>query len=385
MTSPSSSIDAWAWFWTRREDRAVLAFRLGIVSLMAPLAIDMATRLHPAALRLVASTSAPEALATLADSLVAGGLFFFLGRAAWTVTARVEWGPPAWTPLLLLTLQVVAGALGSPELLVVACLQAPFVLQGRALGIFVAATAVASVIAGPAGTRRAGGLAAVGLAAALGSAVAGSVRAWRELVRGEAELRASRRLLEGHACVGDEAAVQDARVGRTIAAIAKDLARVRWVSPGEPDDPLSGALALVDGLHAAAPDATAAPVPDPGLELRHALAELATSNGVEIRIDVSDPLGLSPAGADAVLECARLALVAVAQAGEHPKCTIEVVPMGAGHLVTVSVDPLPADGIGEADLRAVRDRVRAVGGALQAGRVEDGYSLRALIPDTPRS
>jgi len=386
MTSPSAAIDAWTWIWTPREDRAVLAFRVGVVSLMAPLAIDTAARLHPAALRLLASATASQALATLGCAVLAGGLFFLFGQAAWTVTSRVEWGRPAWTPLVLLALQAIVGALACPGLFVVTCLQAPFVLQGRALSVFVAATAVGSMVLGVAdpAVSRLPTIAAIGLAAALGWVGAGSVRAWRELVLGEAELRASRRLLDGHGQVGGEAEVHDERVGRTIAAIAKDLARVRWVSPGKPDDAVSGAITLVEILRDAAPDATATRLRSTGLELRHALVELATLSGVEIRIDVPDAAELSPAGTDAVFECVRLALTAAAQANEHAKTAVEVVPMGAGHLVTVSVDALPGEGIGEADLRSVRDRLRALGGALQEAASETGYQLRALVPGIQR-
>jgi hypothetical protein len=386
MTSPPAAIDAWAWVWTPREDRAVLAFRVGVVAAMAPLAIETATRFHPAALRLMPSTRATPTLDTLASAVLAGGLFFLLAHAAWKVTGTVEWGRPAWTPLVLLALQAIAGALVCPGLLVVACLQAPWILQGRALGVFVAATSLGPLLSRLAVTApsRLLMIAAIWLATALGSVVAGSVRAWREVVLGEGELRAARRLLDGHAGVA-AAAVHDERVGRTIAAIAKDLARVRGVSPGEPDDLISGAITLVEGLRGVAADPTATSLADTGRELRHSLTELATSNGIEIQMDIPDTLELSAAGSDAVFECARLALAAAAQTSEHPKAALEVVPMGAGHLVTVSIDLLASEAIGEADLRSVRDRLRAVGGALQAERVGDRCSLRALIPDTPRS
>jgi hypothetical protein len=409
MTKKEAPTDTWPWAWTPFEERALLAFRIAVVCLVALAAFEWATRVHAAKLWLAWSTGSRPLLSAGAVWAAAALGFVLLGGAAWSTTARVEAAPPSARSLLLLGAQLLAGwAAGSAELLVLACLQAPFLLAGRGLAWFLAwagalpvahaAVAVATALSGlpesaldsrslpPLAARALESLCVLAWMAggtALGWTAARAVRIWRELLRVHAELRASSELLAGSAGIAERLAAApevDEMLGRRLDEIGRLLGRARRESGDEAAEPLSGALDLVQGLrerlHGGA--GTARPTLPLGPALR---ALVQSSSDLETELELPDDLRLTPARTEILFDCARVALGFAARTGGRPRVALELVRMGGGHLLTVSVDPCPAPPSGERELHGLRERLRALGGALRAGPAGGAFRLQAVLPE----
>jgi signal transduction histidine kinase len=388
--------------------KPLLAFRAAVAVLMVLLAFEWGTRLHALGLTTIPADAPHRATAAALLAAVAVLWFVVFGVASWRTTARIESGRASRRALALLSFQLLVGWTGSFELLVLVCLQAPFLLAGRALASFLALAAALPL--GQAGLELSSGLdpstavplfpgvhplaawlltrlytlAWMGAGAAIGWTVTRAVRSGRELLRMNAEVRASREMLAESARIAER--LHLARelhdvIGHHLAALSQHLELARRRTSGEAADAVAGALRLVRGLLDRLRRAVSAMRRAPTLELAGALRALASAAEVDAELRLPADARLPPARTEALFDCAREAVGAAVVAGGRPRVTVELGTGEGTHVLTVSVDPSRAAPLGEDALRRLRERLSALGGQLEAGSLGAAFRLRAELPD----
>ena len=261
--------------WTSIEERALVAFRVAFACLLALLAFEWATRLYAESLALT-PIGKPFALLTARCLAVFAVVWFGLfGLASWATTGRIEGPRPSRRAVLLLVFQFFVAWGGSPELLVLVALQAPFILTGRSLVWFLGLAGLVPLGFGildlaltgfqvPPGDASPGFsrlspiigwsltyasvLAWMAFGASAGWMVARAVRSWRELLRVNAEVRAAREMLAESARVVERLhasrELHDV-LGHHLAALSQQLELARRHSEGDAAPPIARARSLV--------------------------------------------------------------------------------------------------------------------------------------------
>jgi signal transduction histidine kinase len=342
--------------------------------------------------------------------------FAFFGATFWATTGRIEGGRPSRRLLLLLVLQFFVGWAGSIELLVLVAMQAPFLLAGRALAWFfglaaflhtgeaVLELAASGFVVTDAATlpgfralppllgwslTRLWILAWMAVGAAVGWIVAGAVRSWRELLRVNAEVRASRELLSESARIAERLRVSREvhdSIGHQLAALSQHLDLARRRSDGVAMEAVARALELVRRLLERLRSAVSTMRRPSTLELGRALRTLAeASSDVETELLVPDDVRLAPTRSEVLFDCACEAVGSAVLAGGHPKVTLELQRLDRRHVLTVRVAPPEALRLREDALRLLRERLRPLGGVLDAGPWNDAFRLQVDLPDEAAS
>jgi len=392
------------------ERSALLGFRAAVLALMCLLAFEWATRVRAFALATIPITAPHREGVASSVALLAASWFALFGAVSWVTTGRIGRGRPARSALLLLVLQLFMGWAGCFEMLVLVALQAPFLLTGRGLAVFWAVAGLLPVgqaffELAAAGLRVPAAealpsfqglppLVAWGLTqfyvlvwmaagAASGWLAARAVRSWHDLQRVNAEVRASRELLAASARVAERLRVSREVhdvLGHHLAALSQHLELARRRAAGEAEEPVARALEMVRGLLARLRSAVSAMRRPATLDVGGPLRTLAHAAGAqEGTISLPDAVRLPPIRAEVLFDCAREALGTLG--GGSPGVALRVQQRGSAHLVTLSVDSLRDPGPSAEVLLSLRERLAAVGGALQAETRNGGFRMRVDLPD----
>jgi signal transduction histidine kinase len=396
------------------EQRALLALRAAVLCLMVPLAFEWGTRLHSMSSSLIPPDTPHKLVATWLFVAVAVLWFGAFGLMFRMNTARIEGAHPPLRPLVLLALQFLLAWGGSPELLILVALQAPLVLSGRRLAWFLSLTGLIPFAASlwdlveagfqvPADEIAfrplppvvgwtltwVGQLAWMGFGATAGWMMARAVRSWRELLRANAEVRASREMLSENARVAERLhlsrELHDA-LGHHLAALSQHLELAWRRSEGEAAVAVARARELVGRLLERLRRAVSTMQRPPTLELGKALRSLAdASTGVETEVSIPEDMILAPVRTEALFQCACEALGAAILAGGRPKMTLELRQRHRGHILTVLIAPGRALRLSEDALQGLRRRLHPLGGVLEAGVFEGAFRMQVDLPETAAS
>jgi signal transduction histidine kinase len=393
------------------EPRALLSLRAAVLFLMTLLAFEWGTRLHAMSWALIPSGNPHKLLATWLVVAVGVSWFFVFGLMFWMNTARIEGARPPLRPLVLLALQFPLAWGGSSELLILVAFQAPLVLSGRPLAWFLSLAALIPFAASLWELVQAnfqvpadevafrslpplaswtlswlGQLAWTGFGAATGWMTSRAVRSWRELLRVNAEVRASREMLLENARVAERLhlsrELHDA-LGHHLAALIQHLELARRRSDGEAAVAVARARELAQRLLERLRRAVSTMQRPPTLELGKALRTLADAcTGLETEVSIPEDMHLAPVRTEVLFQCASEALGSAVLAGGRPKVTLELRRQPRGHILTVLVAPGRALRLSEDALSGLRRRLDPLGGVLEAGVFEGAFRMKVDLPET---
>jgi signal transduction histidine kinase len=335
--------------------------------------------------------------------------FAAFGPVFWWNTRRIQGPAPARASIALLALQAVMALLTVSDLVILVALEVPFILMGRAGLPAMAALVVASA----ARAFAAGGEGFLGplpwlshlpygfvlgltvvtnavwqwLAFAGGFLVAGQHRSAAELVRVNAELRATQQLLADSSRLAERLHISrelhDA-VGHHLAVLSLNLELAAIRADGPAAAPVREAQAVAKLLLADVRDTVSSLRHHGPVDLRRALLTLV-SGASEPRIHLSLPAGAEladPSQAHAVFRCVQEAITNAVRHAEARNVWIELAREPGRLELRIRDDgrgaPEPRPGNG---LTGMRERLEAAGGGLeldcQPGR---GFQLRGWLP-----
>ncbi|WP_240617076.1 sensor histidine kinase [Nocardioides speluncae] len=123
--------------------------------------------------------------------------------------------------------------------------------------------------------------------------------------------------------------------------------------------------------------------PQPGLAELPALVDRVRAAGIEVELTAAEDLRVSPAVGLTVYRVVQEALTNVTRhAGGQPTARVAVTAADGGLevLVTNTGTASPAASGAGRGIAGMRERVRAVGGTIEAGPVDGGWRVRARVP-----
>ena len=310
-------------------------------------------------------------------------------------------------PVLLLAVQLLLALAISSDLLYLVAAEIPFVLRGRAaLGWFsgqalltaAAAFSAAEIelLAGAVGLPRPAAVALSVLSAiawqalafSAGFIAAAEARRRRELARLNTELVATQQVLAQSARAAERTRIaRDLHdtLGHHLAALSVNLELAGRVAEGRATAPVAAARDAARALLAETRGVVSATRAEPAVELKEALALLAS--GIELpRVHLalpSGPLALAPPAAHALFRAAQEAITNAVRHAAAANLWLEVRVEDGGIALAARDDGRGATALAPGNgLRGMRERLEALGGRLTVeARPGAGVSLLAWVPD----